>query len=150
MGVMYMRTLLAQAGVAHSEFSSGEDYLAADATLEFESGAVRVQVKAGTRKPNKSGSITVPLRQDWKEKWSKCKLPVFLVYVRLEKTPHIEWIEHGDLHTLVHARAVWTRVNEVAAASVRVPLQNRLTVATFDTWVAEFNQTWAWGKAGTA
>jgi hypothetical protein len=106
-GVMYLRALLAQAGIAHGEFSSGEDYLAVDVTLNFEHGAVRVQVKSGTTEPNMDGSITVPVEDAWKDKWSKCKLPVYLVYVRLEDPEPGGWVEHADLHTLVYARAHW-------------------------------------------
>lgn len=58
LGVMYFRSLLAQAGVANAESSPGEDHLATDATVEFPRGPVRVQIKAGTKPLNKDGSIT--------------------------------------------------------------------------------------------
>lgn len=148
LGVMYVRSLLAQAGVAHGEFQPGEDYLAVDVTVEFPQGGVRVQIKTGTKKPNRSGSITVPVEDAWKSKWAKSHLPVYLVYVHLEKPAPAEWIEHKVAHTLVHAQALWARVNTVTGKSVTLPVKNRLTADTFDTWVEEFEQ--AWGKAASA
>ncbi|AMU20022.1 DUF4365 domain-containing protein [Mycobacteroides abscessus] len=150
LGVMYLRSLLAQAGVAHAETSSGEDHLAVDMTLEFIAGGVRVQIKTGTKATNKDGSLTVPVTDAWKAKWSAAQVPVFLVYVRLEKSTPTEWIEHPDRHTVVHARALWARVNSVKGKSVRLPAQNRLTAETFATWAGEFDQPSEWGKAASA
>jgi hypothetical protein len=65
LGVMYFRSLLAQAGVVHGEISSGEDHLAVDITLEFVAGGARVQIKTGTKSLNKDGSLTVPVK-DWR------------------------------------------------------------------------------------
>jgi hypothetical protein len=84
----------------------------------------------------------------WKKKWAVSRLPVFLVYVYLEKPLPSEWIEHEAAHTVVHARALWARVNAVTGKSVRLPVKNRLTARTFDAWVDEFEQ--AWGKAASA
>ncbi|OZF01335.1 DUF4365 domain-containing protein [Rhodococcus sp. 14-2686-1-2] len=147
MGVMYLRSVLTQAGVAHEEFSPGEDYLAVDGNVSFTTGTVRVQVKTGTKEPNKDGSITVPLKDDWIRKWELCALPVFLVYIRLERVCGPEWLEHHDLHTVIHARAQWIRVNRVTGKSVRVPHENRLTADTFKAWAADFDGTSAWGRA---
>ncbi|ORA27376.1 DUF4365 domain-containing protein [Mycobacterium aquaticum] len=148
LGVMYFRSLLAQAGVAHGEFSGGEDHLAVDVTVELVTGGVRVQIKTGTKALNKDGSLTVPVKNAWKAKWSEALVPVFLVYVHLEKKPPLDWIAHEDAHTVVHARALWAKVNAVKGQSVRLPAQNRLTAATFDTWSEEFKR--AWGKAASA
>jgi Domain of unknown function (DUF4365) len=146
MGVMYVRSILAQAGVINNEVPGGEDHLAVDLMLVFPVGPVTVQVKAGTTTPNRDGSITVPVEESWREKWAQTRTPVFLVYVRLEKEPPNEWVDHADLHTLLHARAHWLKVNGMSGASVRVPLANRLTVKTFESWVAEFNR---FGKAAS-
>ncbi|WP_082957225.1 DUF4365 domain-containing protein [Mycolicibacter heraklionensis] len=148
LGVMYFRSLLAQAGVAHGEFQPGEDYLAVDVTVELPQGGVRVQIKTGTKAPNKNGSITVPVKDAWKLKWGKSRVPVFLVYVHLGKSAPAEWIEHQVEHTLVHARALWGKVNNVTGKSVTLPVKNRLTAETFDIWVDEFER--AWGKAASA
>lgn len=146
MGVMYVRSLLAQAGVINNEVASGEDHLAVDLTLVFPVGPVTVQVKAGTTEPNNDGSITVSIAESWRRKWAQTITPVFLIYVRLEKDSPTDWVEHGDLHTLLHAHAHWLKVNELSGANVRVPLANRLTVETFGQWVSEFDR---FGKAAS-
>lgn len=146
---MYVRSLLAQAGVAHAEFSPGEDHLAADANVDFPTGPVRVQVKAGRKRLSKDGSITVPVTDVWKAKWAVSAVPVYLIYVHLGKADPAVWIEHEGVRTIVNAQALWTRVNTVKARSVRLPAQNRLTAATFDGWADEFErETSKWGKAG--
>lgn len=147
-GVMYFRTLLAQAAIVHSEVSGGEDHLAVDLSLTFPVGPVTAQVKSGRSTPNSDGSITVDVTESWKSKWANTKTPVYLVYVRIEKDPPIEWVEHPERHTMLHAYALWERVNDVTGASVRIPATNRLTAATFNTWVDDFNSLW--GKAATA
>lgn len=147
-GVMYVRSILAQAGVVHSEVAGGEDHLAVDLALLFPVGPVTVQVKTGTKRPNKDGSISVPTTGEWRDKWRQAKTPVYLIYVRLEKRPPAHWIEHAELRTTVHARAQWVRVNSLSVASVKVPVSNRLTATTLDGWVDDFER--AFGKAATA
>lgn len=134
-GVNYVCSVVAQAALPNPEFKSGEDHLAVDLNVEFPASPVRVQVKCGTRSPNKSGSISVPLDAKWRVKWSQSKIPVYLVYVRLEREQPKDWIRHdSDAHTLVHAHAHWVRVNGVSGASVSVPLSNRLSIDTFAAW----------------
>ena len=125
----------------------GTDALAGLA-LVFPVGPVTVQVKTGTKRPNRDGSISVPTTPEWREKWRHAKTPVYLIYVRLEKTPPAHWIEHAELRTTVHARAHWVRVNSLSVATVKVPVSNRLTAATLDGWVDDFER--AFGKAATA
>lgn len=135
LGVNYVCTMLAQAALPNPEFKPGEDHLAVDLNVAFPVADVRVQVKCGTRKANKSGSISVPLDAKWRARWSQSKIPVYLVYVCLERKTPGDWIDHGDDgHTVVHAHAHWVRVNGVSAASVSVPLANRLSIDTFATW----------------
>jgi hypothetical protein len=148
LGVMYFRSLLAQAGVAHGEFSPGEDYLAVDVTVELPVGGVRVQIKTGTKRMNKDGSVTVPVTDEWAAKWAAAQVPVFLVYVKLGTSAPAQWIEHNAAHTVVFAKALWTQVNAVNGRSVRVPAQNRLTAKTFDAWANEFERNW--GRAASA
>ncbi|MCT2221892.1 DUF4365 domain-containing protein [Dietzia cinnamea] len=149
-GVFYVRSLLAQAGVAHIETSGGEDHLAVDISVNFRSGACGVQVKAGTKRRNKDGSITVPVNEDWKKKWATNALPVYLVYVHLEKEPPPEWIGHEDLQTVVRAKALWAQVNNVSGKSVVLPRHNQLTADTFDLWAEVFDNRVAWGRAAIA
>lgn len=149
-GVFYVRSLLAQAGVAHSETSGGEDHLAVDVFVYFPSGACGVQIKAGTKARNKDGSITVPVVSNWKTKWAANKLPVYLVYVHLEKTSPSDWIGHEDLQTVVHAKALWAQVNHVSGMSVKLPSANQLTADTFALWAEAFDDSDAWGRSATA
>ena len=134
LGATYVRTVLAQAALPNEETTGGEDHLAVDLNVQFPAAAVRVQVKCGTRKPNKSGSITVPIEPAWRVRWCASKVPVYVVYVLLEKGKPFDWLEHPTVSTTVHARAHWVRVNGVSAASVSVPLSNRLSLDTFATW----------------
>ncbi|MBA2716914.1 MAG: DUF4365 domain-containing protein [Propionibacteriales bacterium] len=145
---MYVRLILAQTGVVHAEVTGGEDHLAVDLTLTFPVGPVTIQVKTGTKKPNKDGSISVSTKLAWREKWQKTKTPVYLIYVRLEKQPPKDWIDHATLNSTVHARANWVQVNDLSLANAKVLGSNRLTAATFDGWVDDFNA--AFGKAVTA
>jgi hypothetical protein len=145
LGVNYVRSVLAQSALPNKEFDSGEDHMAVDLTVEFPAAPVRVQVKCGTRSPNQSGSISVPINSDWRDHWCASKVPVYLVYVRLECAAPRDWIDHDDDHTTVHAHAHWVRVNGVSAASVSVPLANRLSIDTFATWNDEVEA--CFGKA---
>jgi Domain of unknown function (DUF4365) len=96
MGVMYVRSLLAQAGVTNNEVPGGEDYLAVDIAAFFPRAIVTLQVKAGMKKPNEDGSISVPTTKAWRDKWAEAQNPVFLVYVRLEKNPSSQWDRSPD------------------------------------------------------
>ncbi len=148
LGVMYFRSVLAQAAVVHGEMSGGEDHLAVDTTVTFPVGTVTVQVKTGTKKVAKDGTIPVSTTQKWRDKWATSMTPVYLVYVRLEKDEIADWIEHEPEHTIVHARAHWIRVNQLSDPIARVPVSNRLTADTFDIWVEHFEA--AFGKAAIA
>lgn len=134
LGVTYVRTVLAQAALPNEETTGGEDHLAVDLNVQFPAATVRMQIKCGTRTPNRSGAISVPLDPGWRDRWCLMKTPVYLVYVRLQQGNPPDWLEHPPLATTVHARAQWVRVNGVSAASVSVPVANRLTIDTFATW----------------
>lgn len=134
LGVMYMRGLLAQAALPHSETQSGEDYLSVDMSVEFRSAPIRVQVKCGHKWRNKDGSFSVSTKKKWRVDWAAAQLPVYLVYVHLEKERPGHWLEHPATSTTVHAHAHWIRVNGVSAPTVRVPASNRLTADTFAEW----------------
>ena len=130
----YVRTVLAQAALPNEETTGGEDHLAVDLNVQFPAASVRVQVKCGTRTPNRNGSISVPVAPAWRDRWCASKTPVYLIYVRLEKGLPLDWLDHPPLETTVHARAQWVRVNGLSAASVSVPSGNRLSLGTFETW----------------
>lgn len=137
-GVLYLRTLVAQAGWGSSESSPGEDYKSVDVALDFLDGTVHAQVKCGTRNPSKGGWYTVPVEEQWVAKWRASKTPVYLVYVPVVPNPS-EWVTHDGVGSLLAARAYWVRVDQRASTpSVRVPLQNRLDADTLATWREDF------------
>jgi sugar lactone lactonase YvrE len=140
LGVMYVRSILAQAGVVNNEVPGGEDHLAVDIAAIFPVGTVTLQVKAGVKKPNKDGDFSISTTKKWREKWAAARTPVFLVYVRLERKLPSEWIGHEELFTVLHARAHWVRVKNLSVTSAKVPVKNRLTVRTLDEWAEEFNK----------
>lgn len=141
LGVVYVRSLLAQAGLGNSETSPGEDHLSIDLNVEFRAAAVRVQVKAGRKRVNKDGSISVPTTPKWREDWATARIPVYLVYVRLERPQPAMWLEHPAASTTLHAHAYWARVNGLSVPTVRVPSANRLTVDTFAAWNRDIEET---------
>lgn len=147
LGVMYVRSILAQAGVGNEETTTGEDYYAVDLTVNLPSAKVSVQVKAGTKPPNRDGSFSVGTKTDWRKIWAETVMPVYLVYVHLEKRPPPDWVEHSAVCTTIHARAHWMRVNSLSAPTAKVPAANRLTVATFAEW--EQDVSTMFGKAVT-
>jgi len=141
LGVMYVRSLLAQAALGNSETSSGEDHLATDLNVDFRPATIRVQVKAGHKRRNKDGSYSISITEKWRKDWADAKIPVYLVYVHLEHKPPVKWFAHAVTSTTVHAHAYWARVDGVSAATVRVPTANRLTVSTFELWNHDIEAT---------
>jgi len=134
LGVMYVRSLLAQAALANQECSPGEDHLAVDMNVEFESASARVQVKCGRSKVRKDNTIGVSTDPTWRRKWAKNKLPVYLIYVRLTPARPPKWVDHEVSHTSIHAHAYWARINGLTTSIVSVPMKNRLTIETFAVW----------------
>jgi hypothetical protein len=137
MGVMYLRSLLAQAGLPNEETSPGEDHRAIDLRIGFRPAGAGVQVKCGQLKPNVDGSFSVPVKDTWRRKWAASTEPVYLVHVQLEVAKPMEWIDHPESATEIRAHAYWMRVNDCPTKTVRLPSENRLTLSTFDTWLSE-------------
>ena len=136
-GVMYVRALMAQAGVASTEMSPGEDYWGIDAIGLLRHGSVFIQIKAGRARRNADGSYSVAVTPEWCEKWSRQTTPIYLVYVSLARRADDAVVTHLVRSTTWHAHAYWARVNDALPGTVRVPVQNRLTLDTFLDWEAE-------------
>jgi Domain of unknown function (DUF4365) len=143
-GVLYMRELCALAGLQNSEPPSGEDHLAVDLSVQLPAGPAGVQVKSGTARLNNDGTLSVSLEANWVKKWSANPLPVYLLYVRLSKRDFLQLAHHGTRSTTFFLHAYWVRVNGVTGRTVRVPRENRFTVATFHLWNADVRA--AFGK----
>lgn len=148
-GVAYLNAMVAQAAWGMSETRSGEDHLATDVSIDFISGPARVQVKCGSRLQTRGGYISVPTLKAWREKWSGSKLPVYLLYVQVPSSPD-EWIHCLRDCTRVHGRAFWVRVDGTDEPTVRVPAQNRLTLATFEIWRAEVDAAFGIAPEGAS
>ena len=147
-GMLYVMSLVAQAGIRQGETSAGEDHGAVDMTVHLTSAPVTVQVKTGTQpRRNKDGTYSVPVKADWCAKWAKQKVPVYLVFVVLTKRDFAAGVTHGQRSTTWHAHAYWVRVNDAEPGTVRVPVQNRLQLETFQAWDAEVEQVFTGGVA---
>lgn len=147
-GMMYVMSLVAQAGIRQGETAPGEDHGAVDMTVHLTSAPVTVQVKTGTHAPrNKDGTYSVSVTADWCAKWAKQKVPVYLVLVVLSKKDFAAGVTHGSRSTTWHAHAYWVRVNDAKPGTVRVPVHNRLHIDTFRVWDEEVEQVFTGGAA---
>lgn len=134
-GVMYVRGLIAQAGIRHEEGSPGEDYGAVDLTAHLTSAAVTVQIKtAAGKRLNRDGTYSVPVSRAWCAKWASQQIPVYLVLVVISKKGYAEMVTQAKRSTVWHAHAYWVQVNDAQPGTVRVPVQNRLQLDTFEAW----------------
>lgn len=147
-GVMYVRSLLAQAGIRNEESSPGEDYGAVDLTVHLSLAAVTAQVKTGMKKRrNNDGTYSVALKPEWCAKWSGQKVPVYLVFVALSKHDYADLVTQSGRTTTWHAHAYWLQVNDAAPGTIRVPVQNRLRLETFVSWDEDVEQVFTGGAA---
>lgn len=136
-GVMYVRALMAQAGVASTETSPGEDYWGVDVIGLLKHGSVFLQVKCGRARRNGDESYSVRLLADWCEKWAHQTTPIYLVYVALSRRDDSTLVTHLAKSTTWHAHAYWTRVNDAQPGTVRVSVQNRFSLDTLLAWENE-------------
>lgn len=132
-GVSYLRAVCSQAGMPVSETAPDEDVLAVDCDVKFEQASVLVQVKCTSRLTVAGRSASVRLEPEWRAKWAKQKVPVYLLLVIVPKKPS-EWLSHLDDKTMHATAAYWVRVNGSEGDSVNVPKSQRLTASTFETW----------------
>jgi hypothetical protein len=146
--MLYVMSLVAQAGIRQGETLPGEDHGAVDMTVHLTSAAVTLQVKTGTQqRRNKDGTYSVHVKSDWCAKWAKQKVPVYLVLVVLTKKDFAAGVTHGSRSMTWHAHAYWVRVNDATPGTVRVPVHNRLQLETFRAWDAEVERVFTGGAA---
>lgn len=138
-GVAYLRAVCSQAGVGFDETSPDEDVLAVDGLIKFEIAPAMVQVKCtGQFRVNGGPTATWPAEVTWREKWHKCKLPVYFVLVIVDPDDQVQWLHHHDEGTLQRAAAFWVRVNELSDGSgIKVSKSHRLTADTLREWAAD-------------
>lgn len=146
-GAIYVRGLLAQAGIRNEETSPGEDYGAVDVTVHLTCAPVTVQVKTGIKRRNRDGTYSVPVTPAWCAKWANQKVPVYLVFVALSRRAYSGLVTHDIYSTRWAAHAYWVQVNDAVPGTVRVPVQNRLTMDTFVRWDDDVLQAFTRGAA---
>lgn len=147
-GVMYVRGLLAQAGIRQEETAPGEDYGAVDLTVHLKSAPVTVQIKTATAKRrNADGTYSVPVSAVWCAKWAAQKVPVYLVLVVLSKKDYAAMVTQAARSTVWHAHAYWVQVNDAQPGTVRVPVQNRFHLGTFEVWDEQVERVFTGGAA---
>lgn len=147
-GVLYVRGLIAQAGIRQEETSPGEDYGAVDLTVHLASAPITVQVKTGTQhRRTKDGFYSVPVKDAWCAKWARQKVPVYLVLVVLSKSDYAAIVTQQARSTTWHAHAYWVQVNDAQPGTVSVPVQNRLHLGTFEVWDDQVEASFTGGAA---
>jgi hypothetical protein len=136
-GVMYMRTICAQAGVGFNETSPDEDVLATDGDVIFREANVRVQIKCTSGLTLEGPSASWEVRPEWLRAWADSKLPLYFVIV-IVPSDVSDWLHHGPEGTVQRAAAYWCRINtDEVARRIHVPKANRLTEATLTKWHAD-------------
>ena len=135
-GVAYLRSVCSQAGMPMAENSPDEDVLATDCTVSFAEAPVFVQVKCTSTSTMTGKRVSVRLKQEWCDKWARCRLPVYLAVVVVPEDVS-GWLAHRTTGTFHAAAAYWVRVDGVHAKSVSVPKSQRLEATTFTQWHAE-------------
>jgi len=144
---MYVRALLAQAGIRNEESSPGEDYGAVDLTIHLTSAAVTAQVKTGIKRRNRDSTYSVTLKPEWCAKWEGQKVPVYLVFVALSRRNYCDLVTQKDFSTTLYAHAYWLQVNDAQPGTVRVPVKNRLSLDTFQCWDEDVEHAFTRGAA---
>ncbi|MEH0821508.1 MULTISPECIES: DUF4365 domain-containing protein [unclassified Micromonospora] len=143
-GVAYLRAVCSQAGIAFSETSPDEDHHAVDGALNLGTATVTVQVKCSGQFKISGRSATWPAEVEWRDKWSRSKLPIYFVLVILDVDDQASWLMHADDGTMHRAAAFWVRVDKLPAGSnINVPKGQRLTAGTMTQWAADVDACFA-------
>ncbi|OXM66195.1 MULTISPECIES: DUF4365 domain-containing protein [Amycolatopsis] len=137
-GVAYLRSLCSQAGVGFGETDPDEDVAAVDGEVKFFEANVRFQIKCTSKFKISGKSASWVIEPEWREKWNRSQVPVYLILVIIDPELRADWLTHHEQGTLHRSAAFWTRVDKLDQhGSISVPKSNRLTVETFSTWHRE-------------
>lgn len=138
-GVVYLRSIAAQAGIGLQETSPGEDVLAIDALLNFKEGDLRVQVKTSRCHDMDPAlpEIRYPAKQQWIARWAENYAPCYFVVVVVPADSGA-WLDHhkGGTH-MAGTAGYWTRIDVAALRqqpTVVVPKAQRLGADTMTVW----------------
>ena len=149
-GVAYVRAVCSQAGVGFSETPIDEDVLAIDGKVDFAEAPVMVQIKCtGQYRIDGGHTATWPADVKWREKWKKCRLPVYFVLVMVDPDEQARWLEHDLTGTFLRAAAFWVRVDQESEGSgITVPKSQRLTANTLREWFSDMDASFAPARGG--
>ncbi|OLT39426.1 hypothetical protein BJF86_08345 [Serinicoccus sp. CNJ-927] len=72
---------------------------------------------------------------------------MYLVLVVLSRKDFACMVRHAERSTIWHAHAYWTQVNDAQPGTVRVPVQSRLHLDTFQVWDEQVRRFFTGGAA---
>ncbi|GAA1880808.1 DUF4365 domain-containing protein [Asanoa iriomotensis] len=137
-GIAYVSAVFSQAGVPFTETSPDEDHLAVDGVLNLGTAPICIQVKCSGQFRIRGRSASWSVEPEWREKWTKSKLPVYFILVILDIDDHPHWLLHKVDGTMHKAAAFWVRVDKLGKEKrIKIPKRQRLTVDTLSSWSAE-------------
>ncbi|MGI5401824.1 DUF4365 domain-containing protein [Streptomyces sp. CA-135486] len=140
-GVAYVRAIFSQAGFPFKETSPDEDAMAIDGDVDFIAASARVQIKCSSQFKISGRGATWPAEVHWRDRWNKCKVPVYFVLVILEHNDRPDWVEHHPAGTDQQAAAFWVRVDSIGPEeNVVIPKSQRLTISTLTQWAEEVEE----------
>ncbi|MDU8995272.1 DUF4365 domain-containing protein [Streptomyces mirabilis] len=143
-GVSYVRAIFSQAGFPFKETSPDEDAMAIDGDVDFLAASARIQIKCSSQfriSGRGPATATWPAEVHWRDRWNKCKVPVYFILVILEHDDRYQWIDHHTAGTDQQAAAFWVRVDSIGPKeNVVVPKSQRLTIATLSQWAEEVEE----------
>lgn len=133
----YLYAVCAQAGCTVLETPQDSDVHAVDATVRFEEGDVRVQMKCSSTYRMDKSQIRFPLQQQWIDKWRKYQGTTFVVLV-LVPEDKADWVEYGA-ETRHRTQAYWAKFDRNSTEkSIVIPRANRFDIAALAEWHSEF------------
>ncbi|WP_128381103.1 DUF4365 domain-containing protein [Streptomyces cavernae] len=140
-GVAYVRAIFSQAGFPFKETSPDEDAMAIDGDVDFLAASARIQIKCTSQFKISGRGATWPAEVHWRDRWNKCKIPVYFILVILDHNDRFDWVQHHSSGTDQQAAAFWVRVDSIGSAdNVVIPKKQRLTIATLNQWAEEVEE----------
>ncbi|GAD87059.1 MULTISPECIES: DUF4365 domain-containing protein [Nocardia] len=134
----YLYAVCSQAGCTVIETPQDSDVHSIDATVQFEEGDVRVQMKCSSTHRMTGSQIRFQLKQQWIDKWRKYQGTTFVVLV-LVPEHKADWVQYGDDETVHRTQAYWAEFDKSSTAkSIVIPRANRLDTSTLAKWHSAF------------
>lgn len=133
----YLFAVCSQAGCTVMETPQDSDVHSIDATVQFEEGDVRVQMKCSSTHQMTGSHIRFQLKQQWIDKWKKYQGTTFIVLVLVPENK-ADWVEYG-VETLHRTQAYWAKFDRNSTMkSIVIPRTNRFDISALAKWHSEF------------